>query len=46
MIYLNIDHSGLNKFSEPDDANFKLVRSVIEEMVRGTSSLKASENMH
>lgn len=33
MMYLNTDHSGLNKFSGYDDPNFKLVRSVIEKMV-------------
>ncbi len=32
-MYLNTDHSGLNKFSGDDDPNFKLVRSVIEKMV-------------
>ena len=33
-MYLNTDHSGLNKFSGDDDPNFKVVRSVIEKMVR------------
>lgn len=33
MIYLDSDHSGLNKFSGEDDPNFKVVGSVIERMV-------------
>ena len=33
-MYLNTDHSGLNKFSQADDPNFKDVSSVIEKMVR------------
>ena len=34
MMYLDTDHSGLNKFSGKDDPNFKIVGSVIETMVR------------
>ena len=37
MIYLDTDHSGLNKFSGVDDPNFKIVSSVIEKMVRETT---------
>ena len=32
-IYLNTDHSGLNKFSGPDDENFLLVGREIERMI-------------
>ena len=33
-MYLDTDHSGLNKFSGADDPNFEVVRAVIEKMVR------------
>lgn len=36
-MYLDSDHSGLNKFSGLDDPNFKTVSSVIEKMVRETA---------
>lgn len=37
MIYLDTDHSGLNKFSGEDNPKFKIVASAIEKMVRETS---------
>ncbi len=52
MMYLDTDHSGLNKFSGVDDPNFKLVRSVIERMVQTSSPRlceffrEASRNAH
>ena len=50
MMYLNTDHSGLNKFSGYEDPNFKLVRSVIEKMVwetpRMNSTDKKADKLH
>ena len=33
-MYLDTDHSGLNKFSGPDDENFLLVWREIDRMVK------------
>ena len=33
MMYLDTDHSGLNKFSGEDDPNFRIVSSAIKKMV-------------
>ena len=33
-MYLNTDHSGLNKFHGPDDENFLLVRPEIDRMIK------------
>ena len=50
MMFLNTDHSGLNKFSGYDDPNFKLVRSVIEKMVweipQMNSTDKKADKLH
>lgn len=35
MMFLNTDHSGLNKFSGEDDENFALVLPEIRRMVEG-----------
>lgn len=34
MIFLNTDHSGLNKFSGKDDSNYALLLPEIERIVR------------
>jgi hypothetical protein len=34
MIFLNTDHSGLNKFSGEDDSNYALLLPEIERIVR------------
>lgn len=39
MIPLDIDHSGLNKFSGEDDVNFKRVLPEIQRMVEGGGSI-------
>jgi hypothetical protein len=41
MIFLNTDHSGLNKFSGGDDEKFKLVLPEIRRMIRDGSSIVA-----
>ena len=50
MMYLNTDHSGLNKFTGDDDPNFKVVRSVIEKMVWEVPQMnsldKKTDNLH
>jgi hypothetical protein len=38
-IFLNTDHSGLNKFSGEDDENFKLVLPEIRRMVEDGPSI-------
>lgn len=43
MMYLDTDHSGLNKFSGEDDPNFKIVGSVVEKMVCEASVLELRE---
>lgn len=47
MMYLDTDHSGLNKFFGENDPNFKIVSSVIEKMVRETAlpGVSGSANM-
>ena len=46
-MYLNTDHSGLNKFSQADDPNFKDVSSVIEKMVREIPQMNSkTDNLH
>lgn len=39
MIFLDVDHSGLNKFSGEDDENFRLVLPEIRRMVEGGGSI-------
>jgi hypothetical protein len=34
MMFLNTDHSGLNKFGGEDDSNYALLRPEIERIVR------------
>ena len=41
MMFLNADHSGLNKFSGKDDENFTLVLPEIQKMVRDGPSIVA-----
>lgn len=39
MMFLNTDHSGLNKFSGMDDENFALLLPEIRRMVEGGTSV-------
>jgi len=43
-IFLNTDHSGLNKFSGGDDENFALVLPEIRRMVEGGASIVADRH--
>jgi hypothetical protein len=42
MMFLDADHSGLNKFSREDDDNFKLVLPEIRRMVNDSASIVAT----
>jgi hypothetical protein len=39
MMFLNTDHSGLNKFSGEDDENFALVLPELRRMAEGGTSI-------
>ena len=39
MMYLNADHSGLNKFSGHDDPDFRNVLAVIDEMAKDAEGI-------
>jgi hypothetical protein len=41
MLYLNTDHSGLNKFRGLDDSNFALLLPEIQRVVKGGPSVIA-----
>jgi hypothetical protein len=43
-IFLNTDHSGLNKFSGEDDESFALVLPEIRRMVEGANSIVANRH--
>jgi hypothetical protein len=44
MIFLNTDHSGLNKFSGKNDENYALVLPEIQRMVDNGPSIVASRH--
>jgi hypothetical protein len=44
MIFLDADHSGLNKFSGEDDENFKLVLPEIRRIVKDSALTVASRH--
>lgn len=44
MMFLNTDHSGLNKFSGKDDENFELVLPEIRRMVEDGPSIVAERH--
>ncbi len=46
MIYLNTNHSGLNKFDGPEDENFALLLPEIERMVKNAPSIVISRYRH
>lgn len=44
MIYMDADHSGLNKFSGQEDRNFKLLLPEIQRMVKYSPSAVADRH--